>query len=72
MSNFFWPERFLEAPDIVARLGRAVHWLSIPAALLLICMGLSRPMHEWLTTEIWGAVSAYLIGRLLRYLLAGE
>jgi hypothetical protein len=70
--NFFWPTRLKLAPGLLARLGRVLHWLSIPLAIFLAVLGLSRPVDEWLTTEIWGAVTAYLFGRGLRYLLAGE
>lgn len=70
--NFFWPTNLKAEPGIVARLGRVLHWLSIPLAIFIAYLGLRRPPEEWLTTELWGAIIAYLFGRGLRYLLAGE
>ena len=70
--NFLWPTSLKTEPGLLARFGRVLHWLSIPMAVLLAHVGLSRPMSEWLTTEIWGAAATYLAGRGLRYLFAGE
>lgn len=64
---------------IIARLGRALHWTAIAISLPIMLMGIAAVLFprygdgmDNLLISILLALPIYGIGRLFRYVLAGE
>lgn len=75
--NFLWPARLKAQPGGVARFGRVLHWLFAMGALaFVISSGFAIFVYEDMTAAValpvFGGGSCLLVGRALRYILAGE
>jgi hypothetical protein len=75
--SFFWPMKPKTDPGVLGRLGRLLHWIFLACAAFLI--GLNA--YPWLAgtdtsgeAPVWTILGAiiFLLGRGVRYVLAGE
>jgi hypothetical protein len=74
--GLFWPDASDYAPSMVQRMGRVLHWFFTAMAALSLGIG----VFVWLQIHDGGTILAggiiamvlLLIGRAVRYILAGE
>lgn len=76
--SLFWPTRRNEAAGAAARFGRVLHWGAFVVALILPTVVAFFSLQGdvpngagWTVTVLWFLAWA-LVGRGLRYVLAGE
>jgi hypothetical protein len=77
IGNFFWPATFKAQPSGVARFGRVLHWLFAMGAAAFVIGGVytlfaTYDTNTGLALIAFGGGICFLIGRALRYILAGE
>lgn len=76
--GLFWPAHPKVTPNTVERLGRVVHWITIVLGigflgLVLTASGnMGAAAGPFLLFGVVLACGAVLLGRALRYILAGE
>lgn len=75
--NFFWPTNIKPSPSGIARLGRVVHWLFAMGAVAFAIGSVfaffgSAGVVTALLLLFVGGGACLLVGRALRYILAGE
>lgn len=79
--NWLWPKAPRKDSNIVIRAGRLTHWLFVAAAVYAMIFGWvamyteageNASIYSAVVTGLIMAVPLLLIGRGLRYLLAGE
>jgi len=84
VRNFFWPRDLKQEANLSVRIGRAIQWLSV-AAIVVIIVGstifaVSFPEEEFRPTgrivllpfALGLVVMSWAVGRLSRYIIAGE
>lgn len=78
--NFFWPQSLRENPSLIGRLGRVAHWIGLAyAAGIALFVGYlmaTNPEPSFilagLAAGLGGGLFFASLGRLVRYVLAGE
>lgn len=77
MHKFFWPQRLKTETSPLVRLGRVGHWTFVGFAILwaaiLVLMTAEDGYEPGATGILLSIVAAcLLVGRAIRYVLAGE
>lgn len=78
IMGMFWPLHVKADPNIVTRLGRVLHWAIAVIAIGVSLFGLATTIlnGDFGRVGFWGGVVVLLItlliGRGVRYILAGE
>ena len=76
MPNLFWPRALSPDAGPSGLIGRTIHWLGVALAGAVLVTALGFAVDGWATplaaALAAGAVAMAMVGRGVRYLLAGE
>lgn len=70
--SFFWPTNTQAYPSVLARLGRLLHWGGLALGGLALWAFVNPAGPDSPATGVFYGVVIYFLGRLMRYMLAGE
>jgi hypothetical protein len=76
LLNIFWPTDPEYSPGCIGRLGRVLHWSFTAIGVVLLGVGFSVIDPVYLNSESLMAfgfsAASFVVGRIIRYVMAGE